>query len=253
MSNAENILGYKVSSDDLDVIVDEIFKKNVTQRNAGVMACLNPHSYVVAKSDKLFSDALHDADILLPDGVGIIYASKILQRKISQRIAGNDLFTAVMKRADSLGGKSVFFLGSTKDVLLKIEKRVFEDYPNLKKIGSFSPPFSQAFAPEENQEMIDKINLFKPDILWVGMTAPKQEKWIFENKNKLDAGFIGAIGAVFDFYAGTKYRAPEWVCSLGLEWLPRLLMEPRRLWRRNLHSSPAFLWDVMVDRFVGRR
>ena len=103
-----------------------------------------------------------------------------------------------------------------------------------------------------NQKMIEAINRVKPDVLWVGMTAPKQEKWIYQNKDKLDVKFIGAIGAVFDFYAGTKKRSQPFFQKIGLEWLPRLLGEPRRLWHRNFVSNPVFLMRVLRQRFMGK-
>jgi len=101
--------------------------------------------------------------------------------------------------------------------------------------------------------MINAINTAKPDVLWVGMTAPKQEKWIYQNRKKLKIPFAGAIGAVFDFYAGTHDRAPQWVCNMGLEWLPRLLKDPVRLWRRNFASTPLFLIKLLGEKLRKRK
>ena len=106
------------------------------------------------------------------------------------------------------------------------------DFPNI-KVTTHSPPFKPEFSEEDNRQMIEAINQASPDVLWVGMTAPKQEKWIYQNKDKLNVKFIGAIGAVFDFYAGTVKRSSPWFQKHGLEWLPRLLQEPRLLWYRN--------------------
>jgi N-acetylglucosaminyldiphosphoundecaprenol N-acetyl-beta-D-mannosaminyltransferase len=128
-------------------------------------------------------------------------------------------------------------------------KQVKQNFPNVNVCGTYSPPFKAEFSEVDNQAMADAINAANTDVLWVGMTAPKQEKWIYQNKDKLNVNFIGAIGAVFDFYSGSKQRAPEWVCMLGLEWLPRFLREPRRLWRRNLVSSPLFLMAVFRQKW----
>ncbi len=113
-----------------------------------------------------------------------------------------------------------------------------------------SPPFG-SWSDEQNRRMVQLINDAKPDVLWVGMTAPKQEKWVEENRHNLTAPVIGSIGAVFDFYAGTYARAPQWVCHIGLEWAYRFLLEPRRMWQRNCVSAPKFLWLVLSRHVLG--
>ena len=123
------------------------------------------------------------------------------------------------------------------------------DYPNIRVTGTWSPPFKSEFTKHENQLMIDAINKAKPDVLWVGMTAPKQEKWIHQHRDQLDVKFIGAIGAVFDFYTGNVKRSHPAFQRMGLEWLPRLLTDPRSLWRRMGVSAPIFLWRVLQQRF----
>jgi N-acetylglucosaminyldiphosphoundecaprenol N-acetyl-beta-D-mannosaminyltransferase len=122
------------------------------------------------------------------------------------------------------------------------------------EIGALSPEMGNAqclvilFPPGETRAMIEAVNRAGPDVLWVGMTAPKQEKWIYQNKDKLNVKFIGAVGAVFDFYAGNVKRSHSWFLKHGLEWLPRLLQEPRRLWRRSFISAPVFFWHVFKQR-----
>jgi N-acetylglucosaminyldiphosphoundecaprenol N-acetyl-beta-D-mannosaminyltransferase len=140
-----------------------------------------------------------------------------------------------------------FFLGSTDRVLEKIAAKMKREFPHVTVCGVLSPPFKEEFTEEENRQMVEHINRAAPDVLWVGMTAPKQEKWIYENRHSLEVPLLGAIGAVFDFYAGTKKRAPKWICDMGLEWLPRLLREPRRLFRRNFMSSPLFLLMIFAE------
>lgn len=212
------------------------------------MACANPHSLVVASRDSLFSAALKGADVLLPDGHGILFAAKLLNLPISERVAGFEFFEALSEYLSNNGGAKYFFLGSSCEVLEQIEKRMKRDYPNIKVAGTYSPPFKDVFSEYENSRMIDAVNNTSPDVLWVGMTAPKQEKWIYQNRNKLAVPFIGAIGAVFDFYAGTKKRSSPFWQKLGMEWLPRFLKEPSRLCERNLKSTPIFLWWVMKQK-----
>jgi len=200
----------------------------------------------VAKPDRLL-----EADLLTPDGAGIVLASWILGGRIQERVTGSDIFRGLSEHLNTSSDNkySYFFLGSTTMTLLKVEKKMAVDYPNIRVTGTWSPPFKSEFTKHENQLMIDAINKAKPDVLWVGMTAPKQEKWIHQHRDQLDVKFIGAIGAVFDFYTGNVKRSHPAFQRMGLEWLPRLLTDPRRLWRRMGVSAPIFLWRVLQQRF----
>ncbi len=245
-----NILGYLISASGLSGDIESAWDLIKSGRVGQYIACANPHSLVIARSDSCFSQSLAQANVLIPDGVGIVLAAKFLNLDLSARVAGSDLFLGLSKKANASGGLKYFFLGSTDEVLQKISERLNEDFPNITICGVLSPPFEDEFSDRDNQEMIEVINKAEPDVLWVGMTAPKQEKWIFKNKNKLDVPLMGAIGAVFDFYAGTVKRSPEWACKMGLEWLPRLIREPRRLFRRNFISAPVFLFLVAKAKFI---
>jgi N-acetylglucosaminyldiphosphoundecaprenol N-acetyl-beta-D-mannosaminyltransferase len=236
------LFDYSISNKGCFNDIADVFKLCDSGQYGFYMACANPHSLVTAASDPFFKTALKSADILLPDGTGIVIAAKILQLPLKEKVAGSDFFRECSKEAQNRGGIRYFFLGSSEEVLTRIEKRLKRDYPEIDVCGTYSPPFKDEFSKQENVEMIRAINAAKPDILWVGMTAPKQEKWIYQNKDRLDVPFIGAIGAVFDFYAGTKERSSDFWINLGLEWLPRFLKEPRRLWERNLKSTPVFLF-----------
>ena len=248
MMKLVNILGYKISASGIKGDIESTWKYIHSGLKGKYIACINPHSYVVAQSDAYFSNVLKEADILLPDGVGIILAAKILGIDLTERVAGSDIFLGLSDKANVNGGLRYFFLGSTEQVLNKISNRLESEYPNITVCGMLSPPFKESFSDDDNKEMVKQINKAKPDVLWVGMTAPKQEKWIYQNKDKLDVPVMGAIGAVFDFYAGTVKRSPEWACRMGLEWLPRLLREPRRLFKRNFISSPLFLLAVFKQK-----
>jgi bacterial polymer biosynthesis proteins, WecB/TagA/CpsF family len=141
----------------------------------------------------------------------------------------------------------MFFLGSSERTLELIRKRAEKEYPAL-EIHSFSPPFKPEFSEEENRAMIHAVNEIGPDVLFIGMTAPKQEKWAFKHFDQLNAGHVCCIGAVFDFYAGTVRRAPRWVISIGLEWMYRLVKEPRRMWRRYLIGNTTFINHIFRER-----
>jgi N-acetylglucosaminyldiphosphoundecaprenol N-acetyl-beta-D-mannosaminyltransferase len=224
-------------------------EKWVTEEQPGrYMVCGNPHSLVVASNDMTFSKALKEADLLLPDGSGILLAARAMQLPILERVAGFEFFRGLTKCLSRDGGARYFFLGSSEHVLNLIAERMKKEYPEITVCGTLSPPFKREFSDEENAAMIAAINATRPDVLWVGMTAPKQEKWIYQNRDKLNVPFVAAIGAVFDFYAGTKKRSSPFWQKLGLEWLPRFLREPRRLWERNLKSTPIFLWWVLKEK-----
>lgn len=212
-----------------------------------IINTINPHSYCVAKNDLNFDEALKKSDILLPDGIGIVLAEFFLNGNRIQKIAGFDLFMFLMNRLNNSNG-SVFFLGSSFETLEKIEFKSLIDFPNI-SVGNYSPPFKDIFSEEDSNIMISKVNDFQPDVLFVGMTAPKQEKWVYQFKDELKVRNICSIGAVFDFYGGNTNRAPKLIIKLGLEWLHRSLTN-RRLFKRNFISNPKFILHVLKLKFL---
>ena len=241
------LLDLSISNLTLSQTVDTV-SSFLTGSRARYLACINPHSLVVSESDSEFKEALRRADILIPDGFGIVLASKILGLPIRRRVSGTELFLEFTKHANTLGSLKYFLLGSSEPVIKKMMNRLKEEAPNLDVCGVLSPPYKEQFTERENEHMVQVINACRPDVLWVGLGAPKQEKWIFRNREKLGVPFVAAIGAAFDFYAGTKKRSSIFWQRAGLEWLPRFLREPRRLWRRNLKSTPIFLSWVARER-----
>ena len=219
---------------------------------------VNAHSFNTAKKDQLFADALTNGDVLIPDGVSIVKACKWIKAKSQpkERIAGWDLFSFEMEklereseelRTKSEESKIVMFMGSSQKVLDLIVKRAAVVYPHL-KVVTYSPPYKPEFSDEDNKAIIDAINAANPDLLWIGMTAPKQEKWAYSHWNELNIHcHVGTIGAVFDFFAGTVERAPIWWQEHGLEWLYRLIKEPKRMWRRYIIGNSLFLWNMVKE------
>lgn len=246
---------------------------------------INAHSYNTARKDELFAEALTNGDVLIPDGVSIVKACRWIKAKSlpKERIAGWDLFSFEMENLErkqcgmlnvecgannsSLDNsqsaladnpkfkiqnsefrspqRTVMFMGSSEKVLDLIVKRAAKVYPHL-KIVTYSPPYKPEFSEEDNKAIIDAINAADPDLLWIGMTAPKQEKWTFSHWDELKIHcHVGTIGAVFDFFAGTVERAPVWWQRHGLEWLYRLLKEPKRMWRRYIIGNALFLFNVI--------
>lgn len=246
---------------------------------------INAHSYNTARKDELFAEALTNGDVLIPDGVSIVKACRWIKAKSlpKERIAGWDLFSFEMENLErkqcgmlnvecgannsSLDNsqsaladnpkfkiqnsefrspqRTVMFMGSSEKVLDLIVKRAAKVYPHL-KVVTYSPPYKPEFSEEDNKAIIDAINAADPDLLWIGMTAPKQEKWTFSHWDELNIHcHVGTIGAVFDFFAGTVERAPVWWQRHGLEWLYRLLKEPKRMWRRYIIGNALFLFNVI--------
>ena len=263
MTRVEDILGYSVAAVSPEACVDALVERiAVSEGDAGEVdsakpfwvACLNPHSVKMALSDLAAKESLMGADILIPDGVGTVLASQILGGAIRKRITGSDIFREISRRLNERGGTSCFFLGSTGQTLAAIESKFTNEFPGIRFAGAYEPPFKKDFSDEETGAMIEAINRAAPDVLWVGMTAPKQEKWIHRNKDKLNVQCIAAVGAVFDFYADNIRRDKDsWFVNHGLEWLPRLLQEPRRLWRRTFVSAPIFFWHVIIQALTSPR
>jgi N-acetylglucosaminyldiphosphoundecaprenol N-acetyl-beta-D-mannosaminyltransferase len=235
---AIRLLGYDVFSGD-----KEFFSGGFK----GVVTTINPNAYVIARKDNHFRDAFMASDFIIPDGVGIILAARILAGKKINKIAGADLHDVIIN-ALSVRKGSCFYLGSSDATLGKIREKLSREHPSV-RVESFSPPYKTIFNDEDNASMIKVVNEFYPDVLFVGMTAPKQEKWVYENRHRINAPVICSIGAVFDFYAGTVMRPSKFWISIGLEWLPRLLREPHRLWRRTFISTPLFIWFVLREKF----
>lgn len=234
---------------------------------------INAHSYNTALKDEAFAEALTKGDVLIPDGVSIVKACRWIKAKSQpkERIAGWDLFSFEMQHLEAESEKrkvisdrrsteanvsegtpyqplKVMFMGSSEKVLSLIKERAKKDYPHL-KVETYSPPYKPEFSDEDNHAIINAINSANPDLLWIGMTAPKQEKWAFGHWKELNIHcHCGTIGAVFDFYAGTVKRAPLWWQEHGLEWLYRLLKEPRRMWRRYIIGNMLFLWNITKEK-----
>ena len=222
---------------------------------------INAHSYNTALKDPLFAKALMKGDVLIPDGASIVKACKWLNAKSKpkERIAGWDLFVYEMSElekeanSNSKDSKKVMFMGSSERVLGLIKIKSAEIYPNL-EVVTYSPPYKPEFSKEDNDAIVTAINSENPDLLWIGMTAPKQEKWTYTHWNELNIHcHVGTIGAVFDFFAGTAKRAPQWWQDHSLEWLYRLIIEPKRMWRRYIIGNSLFIRNILKEMYENIR
>lgn len=225
---------------------DELFNNLLISNEQSVIATINPHSFVVAENDPEFKSSLINSNYLLVDGIGIKMAL-YLQFKNVKLITGPDFHGQFIDlfRAKSL---KVFYMGSTEVVLNKIKLKLGDIAPAW-EVETYSPPFEKEFSLEQNNLILYNINKFKPDVLFVGMTAPKQEKWVEANKESIDAKYIASIGAVFDFYSGIKKSPPRIIVKFNLIWIYRLLTDFKHVWRRTFISVPFFIYYNLINYF----
>jgi len=250
--NTDKMLGVNIGPFTLNQLENSITSKiNSSDKTPFIFVCANPHSLVVAQNDVPFMQALNNSSATVADGSGVTLVSKLLNMHTGPRITGHDFFEMTMDSLNKSKGR-VFFFGSSENVLHEITKEMAIHYPDAILAGTLSPPFRE-WSDDENAEMIKTINDSNADVLWVGMTAPKQEKWIEVNRKELKTSVVGAIGAVFDFFAGTYPRAPEWATKFGIEWLFRLIKEPKRMWKRNFVSTPLFLYHCFIQHVILRK
>ena len=248
MTRNTNIVQTKLRLKDIQIITSRKVLERLPEGKL-LINTINAHSYNTALKDPLFAEALMKGDALIPDGASIVMACRWLKAKCqpTERIAGWDLFAYEMERLNRRGG-TCFFMGSSEKVLALIREKAAKVYPNI-RIEMYSPPYKPAFSEEENRAIVDAINKAQPDLLWIGMTAPKQEKWAYSHWKELDIHcHCGTIGAVFDFFAGTMERAPLWWQEHSLEWLYRLIKEPKRMWRRYIIGNSLFLWNILKEK-----
>jgi N-acetylglucosaminyldiphosphoundecaprenol N-acetyl-beta-D-mannosaminyltransferase len=257
MLKSSQLMGYWINNASLNEIVVASHKSIIEekeQKKPLVFSCANPHSLAIAESNQDFRHALAASEILVTDGVGLSLIGGMFGYKVNPRITGSDFFYALMNNENQAFFNRkirVVFFGSSPKVLSLIKEKMLFQYTNIECCDFISPPYGE-WNEQMDAEFCQKINKANADILWVGMTAPKQEIWVHKNRYRLNVAVIGNIGAVFDFTAGTYERAPVWARKMGLEWLIRLVKEPRRMWRRNFISPFIFSVSVIKYRIFSR-
>ncbi len=205
----------------------------------------NVHTSVMAADDREYAKVLNSAELVFPDGAPIAKLGRKKGFLNSERVAGPD-FMNHMFSVTRDGSISHYFYGSTEETLAALKEKLQKKYPGINIKGMYSPPFRQS-TPEEDEEDIRRINDSGADIVWIGLGAPKQEKWMYAHKNRINAVMMG-VGAGFDFHAGTIQRAPSWLQKLGLEWLYRLFTDPKRLFKRYLVTNIKFFIYLMMGK-----
>jgi N-acetylglucosaminyldiphosphoundecaprenol N-acetyl-beta-D-mannosaminyltransferase len=205
----------------------------------------NTYSIVLANRNKEFANVVNKAEFVLADGIPVVWASRILCQKLPERIAGPDFMWSFSKTCAEKSYK-VFLLGGQHEYLGVLINNLKNAFPGIFIVGAYSPPFGE-WSAEENEKIIQMINDAQTDVLWLGVSTPKQDKWIFENKHRLKTKLAVGVGAAFDFHSGRVKRAPVWMQKIGLEWMVRLIQEPRRMWKRYLFSNTLFLYYLVLE------
>lgn len=241
-----NLFGLPFHNVTLSEAVD-LCEALLSRGERGLVVTPNTDHVVKLSRDPAFREAYGRATLIVPDGMPIVWASRLLGAPLKARVAGAALLPALCERA-ALRGWRVFFLGGIPGVAEKAAARLTDRYPGLRVVGCYAPPFGFESDAAESERIVTRIRMTRPDILFIGVGAPKQEEWGAAHLDSLGAPLVPCVGAAFDFAAGSVRRAPTWLQHAGLEWLFRLLQEPRRLWRRYLVDSLAFVPIVLRER-----
>jgi len=232
------VLGLNIDVTDYDDAIATITE--LARKWNGAYVCVtNVHVTIEAEDDPSFRELVNNADLVLPDGTPLVWMQRWQGNEQASQVRGPSLMPMLMQHAEREGLK-VGFLGGRQEVLDKILERARVDFPKLDVAYSYSPPF-RSLTDDENAAMTDEINASGAQILFVGLGCPKQERWIAVNRDRVRAVSIG-VGAAFDLYAGNIREAPAIISRLGMEWIFRLLQEPRRLFSRYLLVNPRFMW-----------
>jgi N-acetylglucosaminyldiphosphoundecaprenol N-acetyl-beta-D-mannosaminyltransferase len=208
------------------------------------------HGICEAFKDPRFRETLNSADLFCPDGIAPVWISRMRKTPLPARVPGPELLAGFAARGMRRGYRS-FFFGDTADTLAALERSLIRDFPGHCIAGAVSPPFG-GWTDIEDKAFVTQINAARPDVLWVGLGVPKQERWINRNRDSLEVPVAVGVGAAFRFVGGTVRRAPAWVGEAGFEWLWRLVMEPRKLWRRDLVDGPRFMYHALREVIAAR-
>ena len=234
----QRVVGFPISTLSFEAHLDTLMRW--AQRHLSKVVCVcNVHMLMEGNWQADFAEVLTDADLLTPDGMPLAWMTSLMNRQRQDRVAGMELMQGLCERSqtEKIG---IFFLGSTPEMLSKIEQKLGQDYPSLRVAGMVSPPF-RALSAKEEKAIVEEINASGAGLVFVSLGCPKQEHWMHRHRGQVQATMVG-LGGAFSVYAGEKQWAPAWVRKYGLEWCYRLMQEPRRLWKRYASTIPPFLW-----------
>jgi len=233
-----NVLGVGLSALNLDLAVSAVAQA-LEQKNKGYICVTGVHGVSEAQDDPAFRRILNESFLNTPDGMPMVWMGRAQGFRQMSRVYGPDLMLRICELSRERGFTH-FFYGGAPGVAETLRERLEQRFPGMKVAGTYSPPF-RPLTEQEERELADRIRATKPDIFWVGLSTPKQERFMAGHWRQLDATLFFGVGAAFDFHAGQVRQAPRWMQRSGLEWLFRLFCEPRRLWKRYFKNNPLFV------------
>lgn len=239
-----NVLGVGVSAINMDQALDRIGQA-LTKKEKGYVCVTGVHGVSEAQTDPEFRRILNRAFLCTPDGMPLVWVGWAKKQKHMSRVYGPDLMLAVMELSERTGWRH-FFYGGANGTAEALREKLTAKFPKLQVAGTYEPPF-RPLIPAEQAELAEKVRLTRPDVMWIGLSTPKQERFMAEYQPKLDVTLMFGVGAAFDFHAGRVRQAPPWMQRWGLEWLFRLCCEPKRLWRRYFKNNPLFLARIFCQ------
>jgi N-acetylglucosaminyldiphosphoundecaprenol N-acetyl-beta-D-mannosaminyltransferase len=244
------ILGVPIAMTDYPGAMDAL-DSMIEGRDRGYVCAVSVHSLTIALDDAEMAEVFRGAKLVLPDGMPVVWAANMLGAKLTGRVYGPELMLRYSERCAERGHRVWLFGGRDQGSLAQLALNLRRRHPGINIVGGYSPPF-RPMTEEEEETLVEQINGARPDILWVGIGAPKQEKWMARMRDRLEVPVMCAVGAAFDFHAGRISQAPAWMQRRGLEWVYRLAQEPRRLFPRYLYSNPRFVL-AFARQYLGER
>ncbi len=244
-----NVIGCQIVKATMQSAVTTVCEQ-LASKKGGYVCFTNVHASVMAVNDRRFKDVVNDSFMSLPDGKPVYWVGKLSGNKGIEQVPGPDFFAKLLEHECEPPLKHYFY-GGSPETLETLVKKLSDKYSKLKIVGKESPPF-RSLSQDEMEAALQRIRDAEPDVVWIGLGAPKQEFWMSEHWQQLRPAILLGVGAAFDFHAGVVKRAPLWMQKAGLEWLHRLLQEPGRLWKRYLYTNSLFLWQLLKQ-FVMQR